>query len=249
MTTIVMPSNHGKSTLACNLAVNAIKQEIGVVFFSMEMGRERVMEWMLSNYAVLPLDLAIFPTKCNEQELDSRNAALERMDKYLRVWGGAASLSTIATKINAHKREFLAEDKKIGLVLIDWFQFITNDNDWDRRQDWVQRDDKAASLLNLFQDAHVHGVIFNQMSEDGKKNWERDMSVSSAGLIRGGQSLYNSSDNVIAGGRDIGHTGYVYDPNRENVMRLHVKKVRDAGPDRGMFELKFNPMYHCLEEI
>ena len=113
----------------------------------------------------------------------------------------------------------------------------------------MQRDDKAASLLNLFQDARVHGAIFNQMSEDGKRKWEQDMSVSSAGLIRGGQSLYNSSDNVIAGGRDIGHNEYVYDPNRENVARFHVKKVRDAGPDRGMFELKFNPTYHRLEEM
>jgi len=252
MTTFVMPAKNGKSTLACNLAINAVRQKVGTVFFSMEMGREIAMEWMLSNYAVLPLDLAVFPAKCNQQELESRNAALEDMDKYLRVWGGAAPLSEVAAKINSHQREFRAEGKEIGLVIIDWFDFITSDNNWDRRQDWSQRDNKAMNLANLFQETHTHGVVFNQMSEDGKRNWERNMSVSSAGLIRGGQSLYNSSYNIIAGGRHHGRSEqneYVYNPDKENVTRFLVKASRDKGVDIGAFELKFNAMYHRLEEM
>jgi hypothetical protein len=252
MTTFVMPAKNGKSTMACNLAINAIRQKIGTIFFSMEMGQEIAMEWMLSNYAVLPLDLAVFPAKCNQQELESRNAALEEMGKYLRVWGGAAPLSEIRAKINSHKREFEAEGKKIGLVIVDWFDFITNDDNWDRRNDWAQRDSKAMKLANLFQETHTHGVVFNQMSEDGKKNWERNMSVSSAGLIRGGQSLYNASYNIIAGGRHHGrseHNEYAYDPDKENVTKFLVKASRDKGIDIGTFELKFNAMYHRLEEL
>ena len=252
MTTIVMPAKNGKSTTACNLAVNAVKQRIGTILFSMEMGQEIAMEWMLSNYAVLPLDLAVFPAKCNQQELESRNAALEEMGKYLRVWGGAAPLSEIKAKINSHQREFMAEGKKIGLVIIDWFDFITNGDSWDKRNDWAQRDSKAMKLANLFQETHTHGVVFNQMSEDGKRNWERNMSVSSAGLIRGGQSLYNASYNIIAGGRHHGrseHNEYVYDSDKERVTRFLVKASRDKGIDIGMFELKFNSMYHRLEEI
>jgi hypothetical protein len=75
------------------------------------------------------------------------------------------------------------------------------------------------------------------------------MQVKSDNLLRGGQSLYNAADVVLAGGRHIGHNGKDYDTSMERVTRLHAKKVRDAGPDRGMFELMFHPIYNRLDEV
>lgn len=242
LTVLGMPSNHGKSTFSCNLASNFIRQGIGVVFFSMEMGAKRMLLWLMSNLAGMPVSTILNPSGKNEQE--TYEATKKLADDWLRMYSGHQKISSMSALIRAHQREF----GPIGLVIVDRFRTILDEDEWGRRTGWDLLDAKANALLQLAQDTETHVFTLNQMTDYAKNNWENDMSVKANKLLRGGQSLYNAADVVLAGGRHIGHDDHIYDPAKENVTRIWVKKVRDAGPDRGMFELKFNPLLNRLEE-
>ena len=243
LTVLGMPSNHGKSTFSCNLAANFIRQQMGVIFFSMEMGSKRMLLWLMSNLANMPM--SAIETPSGEYEQEAYIATKELADDWLRMYSGHQKISSMSALIKAHQRQF----GPIGLVIIDRFRNILDEDEWGRRTGWDLLDAKANALLQMAQETEAHIFTLNQMTDYAKSNWEKNMSVKADKLLRGGQSLYNAADVVLAGGRHIGHDENIYDPSKENVTRLWVKKVRDAGPDRGMFELKFNPMYHRLEEI
>lgn len=238
-----MPSNHGKSTFSCNLACNFIKQGIGVIFFSMEMGAKRTLLWLMSNLAGMPISAIQNPS--GKEEIEAVEATEELADSWLRMYSKHQKISTMSALILAHKREF----GPIGLVIIDRFRTIKDEDEWGRRSGWDLLDAKANALLQLAQDTETHIFTLNQMTDVAKANWENGMQVKSDRLLRGGQSLYNAADVVLAGGRHIGHNNSIYDASAERVTRLHVKKVRDAGPDRGMCEWKFKAIYNKLEEM
>lgn len=238
-----MPSNHGKSTFSCNLACNFIRQGVGVIFFSMEMGSKRTLLWLMSNLANMPISSILKPS--GKEEVENLKATKDLADSWLRMYSRHQKISTMSALILAHKREF----GPIGLVIIDRFRTIKDEDEWGRRSGWDLLDAKANALLQLAQDTEAHVFTLNQMTETAKNNWENGMQVKSDRLLRGGQSLYNAADVVLAGGRHIGHSEGIYDPIKERVTRLHIKKVRDAGPDRGMCEWKFDPTFNRLEEL
>ncbi len=238
-----MPTNHGKSTFSCNLACNFIRQGIGVIFFSMEMGAKRTLLWLMSNLAGMPISAIQNPS--GKEEIETLHATKKLADKWLRMYSRHQKISTMSALILAHKREF----GPIGLVIIDRFRTIKNEDEWGRLNGWELLDTKANILLQLAQNTETHIFTLNQMTDVAKANWENGMQVKSDRLLRGGQSLLNAADIVLAGGRHIGHDDKTYDNSKERVTRLHVKKVRDAGPDRGMVEWKFNPTYNRLIEL
>ena len=238
-----MPSNHGKSTFGCNLACNFIRQGVGVIFFSMEMGSKRVLLWLLSNLAYMPISAILNPS--GKEEVENLEATKKLADAWLRMYSGHHTISGMSARIRAHQREF----GPIGLVIIDRFRTIKDEAEWSRRSGWDLLDAKANALLQLAQETGSHIFTLNQMTEVAKANWENGMQVKSDRLLRGGQSLYNAADTVLAGGRHIGHDNNIYDPAKETITRLHIKKTRDKGPDPGIIEWEFNSIYKHLKEI
>jgi len=239
-----MPSGHGKSTTGCNLACNFARQGLGTIYFAMEMGRERTLLWILCNLANLPESAVLKPS--GEEEIETVKATEKLADSWIRIYSGHHTISGMSARVMAHQREF----GPIGLVVIDRFRDIIDEDAWGRKSaGWDLLDAKAGALLQMSQETNTHTFALNQLTDIAKSNWENGMQVKSANLLRGGQSLGNAADVITAGGRHTGNEDYIYDPNKENVVRFHVKKVRDRGVDIGAFELKFNPKYHRLEEV
>ena len=244
LVTLALPSGHGKSTFACNLTINLAKQNIGTVFFSMEMGRKRILTWMMSALAL------IYPSQvwgeCIGHQGQSKREALEILNDNVRIYDGRHSISQMMTKIRAHQQEM---GEKVFLTVIDRFSRIAQDTKYDRRGDWKKADDTADALLGLAQDTNTNVFCLNQMATQAIELWGASMSLPSQHLLRGGQGVYNASDVVLAGGRHPGSENGILMVEKEFCTVIHAKKVRDKGSDLGSVELRFVPEYKRLEEM
>ena len=244
LVTLALPSGHGKSTFACNLTVNLAKQNMGVVFFSMEMGRKQILTWMMSALAL------IYPSQvwgeCVGYQAESKQDAVEILNDNVRIYDGQHTISQMMTKIRAHQQEM---GKKVFLAVVDRFSRIAQDTKYDKRGDWKKTDDTADALSGLAQDTETCVFCLNQMATQAIELWGSRMTLPSQHLLRGGQGVYNASSVVLAGGRHPGSENGVLMLDKEFCTVLYAKKVRDKGSDLGKVELRFVPEYKRLEEM
>lgn len=244
LVTLALPSGHGKSTFACNLAVNLARQGVGTVFFSMEMGRKRILTWMMSALAL------IYPSQVWKEQVgyDAQNKrdALKILNDNVRIYDGRHTISQMMTKIRAHQQEM---GEKVFLAIVDRFSMITQGSKYDRRGDWKKADDTADALLGLAQDTETCVFCLNQMATQAIELWGSRMTLPSQHLLRGGQGVYNASDVVLAGGRHPGSEDGILTLEKQFCTVIYAKKVRDKGSDLGKVELRFVPAYKRLEEM
>lgn len=244
LVTLALPSGHGKSTFAANLTVNLARQNVGTVFFSMEMGRKRILTWMMSALSlVYPSDVW---KKCDEYQEQSKANALKMLNENVRIYDKRHTISQMMTKIRAHQQEM---GEKVFLVIVDRFSRIVQDTKYDRRGDWKKADDTADDLLGLAQDTETCVFCLNQMATQAIELWGSRMTLPSQHLLRGGQGIYNASDVVLAGGRHPGSENGILMLDKKLCTVLYAKKVRDKGSDLGKVELRFVPEYKRLEEM
>ena len=243
LVTLALPSGHGKTTVACNLAINLAKQSMGTVFFEMEMNRKRVLTWMMSALAL------IYPSQvwgeCIGYPGQSKREALEILNENVRIYDGGHTVSQMMTKIRAHQQEM---GEKVFLVVIDRFSMIVQDTKYDKRGDWKKVDDTGNTLSRLAQDTNTCVFCLNQMTTQAIELWGKSMSLPSQHLLRGGQGVYNASDVVLAGGRHPGSENGILMLDKEFCTVIYAKKVRDKGSDLGKVELRFVPEYKRMEE-
>lgn len=110
----------GKTDFALNLSLNTIRQNINVMFFSLEMSREEITKRMVSLVCDIPRP--IDKSKLNKYDVSK---IIDKMGQITSNFiiddSGRNTTMTMSAKISRIKK-----NKGIGLVIIDYLQLIEN---------------------------------------------------------------------------------------------------------------------------
>jgi len=224
----------GKSTFALNIAKNVamaknipMQERKGVVYFSLEMGKQQVLRRLVSDLA--GIDLNILKTGRLDDEhwerLSWALAQLENVPLYLDDTAGI-SCNEIRNKV---KR--LMAQQEVGLIVVDYLQLMSGaiQNKGNREQDvsFISR-----SLKNLAREFDIPIIALSQLSRAVEN---RQNKVPQLSDLRESGSLEQDSDIVMFIYRDD-----VYNPDseRKNIADIHIAKHRN-GPT-GEVSLFFN---------
>lgn len=163
MIVIAAKTGGGKTTLATNIAnVAASHNGIGVALFSLEMDRDEICDLFVAmNCSVNrnAFNTGIF----NEGEFDSIVRSAERMAKLPLFIFDDPMMST--PQIRQRTLQLHAE-KKIGLIIVDYAQFVSCDAFKDNREQQVAR--ISRDLRALAKETKLPLILLSQLNDEGK---------------------------------------------------------------------------------
>jgi len=118
----------GKTVLALNIAAyNAIQKDIPVLFFSLEMPSEELMERMLSNYGDILLERIRNPKQFAAQDWEALSKGVSKIrDKELYI-DSTPALSI--SELRARSRRIKREHPNLGLIVVDYLQLMRGEGD------------------------------------------------------------------------------------------------------------------------
>jgi replicative DNA helicase len=150
----------GKTALTLNIAQNvAIKEDVGVAFFSLEMSKESLVQRMLTSEARLDAQ-AIRTGRLRDDDwprLARAAAMISQAPIYIDDSPGLTVL-----EMRAKSRRLKADpDSKLGLIVVDYLQLMTGPSAENRQQEVSQI---SRGLKALAKELRVPVVALSQLS-------------------------------------------------------------------------------------
>jgi len=207
----------GKTSFALNIAQNvAVKQNVPVAVFSLEMAREQLAMRML----------------CSEALVDSQKTRtgglgdddFERLREAMDILGKAPifidDTPTITVMEMLAKARRLKQEKGLGLVVIDYLQLMTGKGKRENRQQEISG--MTRSLKIMAKEIDLPIMLLSQLSRENEKRESKRPQLSD---LRESGSIEQDADVVMFLHRDS-----YYNPEAENQdTKLIVAKQR-SGP-------------------
>lgn len=160
----------GKTTLGMHLVTAALNAGYGVLLYSLEMDREEIFDLMVANYC--NIDRNKFNNgRFNEQDLHGMAAGMPKLS-LLPLYIEDSALSD-SEQIHARVMQLKA-DGKIGLVVVDYIQFVNPGLSRDNREQQVAQ--ISHHLRATAREAKVPMVVLSQLNEEGKLRESRVIS-------------------------------------------------------------------------
>jgi replicative DNA helicase len=152
----------GKTAFAVSLAVNlAIKQNLKVVFFSLEMSKKQIMRRIVSNLATIDSNRIKYG-ECSESELRKIYSIQELPElNNLKIYEGSRTIKDITQIVSELKRENEAE-----VIIIDYLQKIIPRSRGSR---YEQVTEVSNGVKMIAQNLHVPTIALAQLSRDSAK--------------------------------------------------------------------------------
>lgn len=150
----------GKTALALNMARNvAVKNQLPVLVFSLEMGAEQLALRLLGAEARMNLQELINGTfaQGDWQRLTDAAAVLTSAPLYIDE---SSVLSTIELK--ARSRRFKAKHGKLGLIVVDYLQLMSSSRSMDNKQNEVA--EISRGLKAIARELDVPVIALSQLS-------------------------------------------------------------------------------------
>ena len=226
----------GKSALATNILQNvAIDQNVPVLMFSLEMPTSQIIMRMLSNETRISFS-------------DLRNGRLTNNELNLIVEGMTrlkyAPINIIdkrglkVSTIKAESRKMKAEQKNLGLIVVDYVQLVLPSKNYGTREQEVA--DVVRSLKALAGELDVPVVICSQINRTSERAEDKRPALSS---LRESGELEQTADMVAFIYRDDYYDDAEEDPKTE----ILIRKNRN-GPT-GEVTLQFNKEIMTFESL
>ncbi|WP_373434749.1 replicative DNA helicase [Metamycoplasma equirhinis] len=159
----------GKTAFALNIAANVAKANKTVLFFSLEMSTEQLVQRMLAIASLTPINLL------RKKEIKSENAkslywTVEEMKKWKMFLSDKATL-TISDITTMAKR--YAQTNKIDLIVVDYLQLIADSvhSNSENRQQEVGRISRA--LKQLARSLECPIISLSQLSRSVEKREDK----------------------------------------------------------------------------
>lgn len=203
----------GKTTLALNIATNvAVRSNVPVVIFSLEMSKERMSNIILFSEALVSID-KIGTGKLDKNERTRLAKAEETISK-AKIYiddTPAISINEIKEKCVKFKKE-----KNIGLIVIDYWQLIqgnTNCNNWEQKNA-----DISLSLKKLAQELDISIIVTSELTRaiEERENKKPVLSDMRSAVVQ-------NSDIVMYLYRD---NYYNPDSEKKNIAEIIIAKNR-----------------------
>lgn len=235
--TIGMPSGHGKSSTAAFWVAEMARRSLGTVVFELEMGAEAFLFRVLSALAQIPLDKAMLPDRCTQEERDRRAEALRVLARTCRIYEGARRVEEMALRVQAVRA---CLDVPLALVIVDHIGVMAPGQEAAREREWRTLEGFSMGLKRMAMRFDLTCVAFSQLSAQQEAEFALRNTVTGQLMFRGSAGIYHSSDVAIVAGRHNGLVDGVPDPALRNLSVWTVKKVRLTG-NIAHFAVRYNP--------
>lgn len=217
----------GKTAFALNIAQNcAIKSKQPVAIFSLEMSKEQLVMRMLCaesmvNYAKLRKGFL------NRQELTRLTKSASSLSEAPIYIDDSSSISVM--EVRAKARRLKAEQKGLGLIVIDYLQLMKGRSDAERREQEIS--EISRSLKALAKELKVPVVALSQLNRRVEYNQEKRPAL---GDLRESGAIEQDADVIIFLYRD---EVYNKKTQHKGIAEIIIAKQR-SGPT-GTIRLTF----------
>ncbi|MFY9462313.1 MAG: replicative DNA helicase [Candidatus Sungiibacteriota bacterium] len=217
----------GKTALALDIARRVAKNKIPVGVFSIEMSKDQVVDRLLA--AEAKVDLWKLRTgNLSDDDLGALQKAMNALSAMPIFIDDVASPTIM--QIRAMARRLQAQEKQLGLVVVDYLQLIQSSNNTESRVQEVSEISRA--LKALAKELNIPVLAISQLSRAVEM---RQDSIPKLSDLRESGSIEQDADVVM----------FIYRPDlakknldKKNIAEIHIAKHRN-GPT-GNIELAFN---------
>ncbi|MBE3520199.1 MAG: replicative DNA helicase [Firmicutes bacterium] len=203
----------GKTSLALNIARNvALKEDVPVVFFSLEMSREQVAQRLLCAEANIDSQ-RLRGGFLDDDEWRRLSVALGRLAEAKIYIDDTPSLSTMELRSRCRR---LKSQTGLGLVIVDYLQLMRPSRRGENRQQEIS--EISRSLKSLAREINVPVLAMSQLSRAVEQRQDRRPLLSD---LRESGAIEQDADVVL----------FLYtDPEMENqnIIELIVAKQRNG---------------------
>jgi len=221
----------GKTSLALNIATNiAIKNNIPVGFFSLEMSKEQLLERMLSSEGKVDMQRIKtgYLTEDDFTKLSEAYSVLYEAPIYIDD-SPENTLTDIRTKSRRLKME-----ANVGILFIDYLQLIKSETRVENRV--VEVSEITRGLKNLARELNIPVVVLSQLNRSVEKREDKRPMLSD---LRESGSIEQDADVVMF--------LHIPDKKQKDKVELIVAKQRNGPQDD--VKLKFLPEYTKFAEM
>lgn len=151
----------GKTTFALHCILAALQAEIGVLLFSLEMDREEIFDLLVSSKC--RIDRNKFNTgRFNQHDMAIMADKIGGISK-MPLWIEDSAMTSLA-QIRLRTSQLIA-DNKIGLVVVDYIQFVNPDFKGDNREREVAH--ISHELRAMTRDLKIPMLVLSQLNDQG----------------------------------------------------------------------------------
>lgn len=216
----------GKTSLATDICRNVAKQGNPVLFFTMEMTKQRLAERVICAEAQLPIR-DYRRRAFSEEQKEEVDAAINRLwQKPLTICEGQASLTAIRSK--AMQEKYM---RGLRLIVIDYLTLIA-----EPKTAGMSQNDLIGNIANKLQllskDLNVPVITISQLSRECDRRTNKRPVLSD---LRDSGNIEQAGDKVLFVYRD---DYYNVKTDKPGIAEIIVAKNKD-GPT-GMIELGWN---------
>lgn len=229
-------SASGKTSAAIDIILNmCVYQHLNVLFFSMEMSKGAVMQWILSKLG-----------KCQIKDVRERfkdpefvkqvTAKLER--NLFIVDTNGLSIDDIEKTVLAVNAKHVFGDRAVDVVVVDYFQYLKGTEDYEG---------VAYSAKSLKRIAKADSILFVMLSQLNRNT--NNFEEPGMNNLKGSGDVEASADYIVLFWRPDQKPGIKLETAQkyQNITRFKIAKARNGfrGPQR--FSMKYNPDCSRLE--
>lgn len=212
MTIIAAETNGGKSTLAVNIANTAASRGFGVALFTLEMDRDEICDLIVSINC--EVNRNYFNTgDFTERDVQTMVAKSGRLAE-LPLWIDDSPTLT-AAQIRQRVTQ-LKNEGRIRLVIVDYIQIVTPDDQREPREQQVAG--IARALRVMAKEVKLPLIVLSQLNDDGK--------------LRESRVVAHEAHNVL-----------LIEPVAKNPTELWLKVCKGRRIQKRNYELYYEPQY------
>lgn len=230
-------SSSGKTSFVIDYIISTIrKNNLNVVFFSQEMTKGQVLEWILAKM----IPCRFYEVRQYLHDTERIREILSLISEHLLIIDkNGLTMDEVEDTITAINSKGLFKNGKVDLVAVDYLQYMKGTEEYSV----VAQYSKSMKRI-----AKEKGVIFVMLSQlNRQSNQYEEPSIN---LLKGSGDIEASADYIILFWRPAQRPGISLENETKwfNITRFNIAKIRGYQMGSPKFMMKFNSNTSQLEE-
>ncbi len=222
----------GKTAFSLDIARHvALKAQVPVGIFSLEMSRDQVIDRIISAESQVPLWRILTGRITDDTEFQMIQGALDRLSHASIYIDDSPILNIMQMRSMARRLQI---EHGLGLIIVDYLQLISPRRNFESMVQQVT--EISRGLKALARELKVPVIALSQLSRDVDK---RELHVPRLSDLRDSGSIEQDSDVVMFLHRKDRDQKVDLPPEEQNVAQIIIAKHRNGAI--GQIQLKFDP--------